>query len=224
MKKSAVIVAGGSGTRMNAGMPKQFLLLNGKPLLMYSIEAFNVAFPGISVILVLPATELLPWKQLCDEYAFNLPCTLVAGGETRFHSVQNALAVMDDGGLVAIHDGARPLVSPSLIRNTFLTAGQLGNAVPVIEFSDSVRKVSGKGSQPVDRSILRLVQTPQVFNISILKKAYHQEYRTTFTDDASVMESAGETIHLTEGDPVNLKITHPYDLAAAEIMLKNVQF
>jgi 2-C-methyl-D-erythritol 4-phosphate cytidylyltransferase len=219
LKKSAIIVAGGTGTRMNTGIPKQFLLLGGKPMLMYSIEAFYLAFPDSFIVLALPAGQFSSWQKLCDQYAFKLPHQLVAGGETRFHSVQNALTVIEEDGLVAIHDGARPLISVALIRAAFLTAGQLGNCIPVIPVNESVRSVSGDFNRPVNRSDYRIVQTPQVFHSAILKKAYRQEFSENFTDDAMVAEGIGETIHLIDGDPVNLKITHPYDLAAAEVLL-----
>ncbi len=210
---------------MNAEIPKQFLLLHGKPMLIYSIEAFYNASPGISIILALPAGQCGFWQKLCKDHGFLLPHQIVDGGETRFHSVQHALAVIDNDGLVAIHDGARPLVSESLIRMAFLTASQLGNCIPVIPFTESVRVVSRiptlkRGdSRPVLRASLRIVQTPQVFRAATIKKAYEQEFREEFTDDATVAEHFGETIHLIDGDPVNFKITHPYDLAAAEIML-----
>jgi 2-C-methyl-D-erythritol 4-phosphate cytidylyltransferase len=219
LKKSAIIVAGGTGSRMNAGIPKQFLLLAGKPMLMHSIEAFYLAFPDISIILVLPANQFPSWRDLCARHGFTLPHRLVAGGETRFHSVQNALSVTGDGGLVAIHDGARPLVSASLIRDAFLTAGQLGNCIPAIPLGESLRMLQGAASRAVDRSEYRMVQTPQVFQTAIIKKAYLQEFREQFTDDAMVAESIGETIHLIDGDPANMKITYPCDLAAAEALL-----
>ncbi len=215
-------MAGGSGSRMLTSTPKQFLLLGGKPILMHSIEAFYDAFPGISLIVVLPAGQFTTWKNLCDQHAFTLPHQLVAGGETRFHSVKNALTAIADDGLVAIHDGARPLVSESLIRMIFLTAGQLGNCIPVTNLNESVRMLSGNTNRAVDRMDYRAVQTPQVFLCSTIKKAYDQEFRDSFTDDATVAESIGETIHLIEGDPVNFKITHPCDLAAAETLLRKL--
>jgi 2-C-methyl-D-erythritol 4-phosphate cytidylyltransferase len=221
LRKFAIIVAGGSGSRMNVSIPKQFLLLQGKPLLMYSIEAFNQACPGISLLVVLPSGQFSTWKHLCDQHAFVLPHQLVEGGETRFHSVKNALACIGDEGLVAIHDGARPLISESLIRTVFLAAGQLGNCIPVIPLNESLRILSGETNRLVNRYNYRIVQTPQVFQAAIIKKAYSQEYRESFTDDAAVVETLGETIHLADGDPVNLKITHPYDLAAAEILIND---
>lgn len=219
MKKFAIIVAGGTGTRMNSGTPKQFLPLSGKPMLIYSIEAFYHASPDISIVLALPDGHFNSWQKLCEQHNFTLPHQLIAGGETRFHSVQNALSVINDDGFVAIHDGARPLVSGSLIRTLFLTAGQFGNCIPVIPLNESVRLLSGDTNCTVNRADYRLVQTPQVFHIATIKKAYEQDYQECFTDDAMVAESIGETIHLIDGDPVNMKITHPCDLAAAEAML-----
>ena len=208
---------------MLCDIPKQFLLLAGKPMLMYSIEAFYLAYPETSLVVVLPSGQFSTWKHLCDQFAFVLPHQLVEGGETRFHSVKNALACVGDEGLVAIHDGARPLISVSLIRTVFLTAGQLGNCIPVIPLNESLRVLSGKTNNTVNRGDYRIVQTPQVFQAAIIKKAYSQEYSESFTDDATVAESIGEVIHLTDGDPVNLKITHPYDLASAEILV-NTQY
>jgi 2-C-methyl-D-erythritol 4-phosphate cytidylyltransferase len=225
LEKFAIIVAGGSGTRMNADVPKQFLLLRGKPMLMYSIEAFHRAFPEIIPVIALPENQFTAWQTLCRQHAFTLPHMLSAGGETRFHSVQNALSCIDTEGLVAIHDGARPLVTESVIRSAFLSAAEFGNAVPVVLVTESVREVLKSGiSHVVDRTTLRIVQTPQVFHTNILKKATQQDFQAGFTDDATVVESTGEIIHLIDGDPLNLKITHPYDLAAAEIMLGTRNF
>ncbi len=212
-------MAGGSGSRMDAGIPKQFLLLGGIPLLMHSMNSFHLAYPDISLTIALPAGQFSRWSQLCAEHNFVLTHQVVEGGKTRFHSVKNALSCLDGDGLVAVHDGARPLITASLIRNAFLTAEQLGNCIPVIPLNESLRRVSGNTdrlvSHAVDRLEYRVVQTPQVFHAATLQKAYEQEYRDSFTDDAMVAESFGETIHLIEGDPVNLKITHPSDLAAA---------
>ncbi len=213
-------MAGGTGSRMHADIPKQFLLLAGQPVLMHSLNAFQDAFPGISIVLALPASQFAAWDELCSLHSFLVPHQVVAGGETRFHSVQNALACVDDEGLVAVHDGARPLISPALIRDVFLTAGEHGNCIPAIPMRESARIVSEKGlSSAVDRNIYRIVQTPQVFHTATLKKAYAQKYRESFTDDAIVVEGIGEQIHLVDGDPVNLKITYPYDLAAAEVLI-----
>ena len=206
---------------MDNAVPKQFLLLAGKPMVMHSMTAFMNAIPGISLVLVLPRDQFAKWQELCMEHHFTAPHQLVAGGEARFHSVQNALPAISDEGLVAVHDGARPLVSTSLIRRAFQTAGLYGNCIPVIPVNESIRKISGETNMPVDRGNLRVVQTPQVFQCEILKKAYEQDYQPQFTDDAMVLESLGETIHLTDGDLFNIKITHPHDLAIAEMLFES---
>lgn len=203
---------------MNAGIPKQFLLLAGKPLLMRCMEAFSNAYPGIAMVLALPHDQFPVWNDLCKKFSFDVPHQVSAGGATRFHSVQQALANLPAEGLIAIHDGVRPLVSETLIRSAFQTAEGLGNCIPVLPLTESLRKVEGDHSEPVDRAVFRMVQTPQVFLASTIKKAYKQPYQDRFTDDATVVESIGETIHLIHGDPVNLKITHPYDLAVAEYL------
>ena len=205
---------------MNILVPKQFLILAGKPVVMHSMQAFSDAIPDISMVLVLPPGQFGQWEKLCMEYSFNLPHKLVPGGPSRFHSVQNALPALSGDDLVAIHDGARPLVSAALIHRVFNTALLLGNCIPVIPVNETVRRVSGETSTPADRNSLRLVQTPQVFYSSILRKGYEQPYREQFTDDAMVMESIGETIHLAEGEPFNLKITHKHDLELAESLYK----
>lgn len=205
---------------MNSITPKQFLLLGGKPLLMHSLSAFPSAYPDISLVLALPADQFSRWQELCDQYDFSIPHQVVAGGETRFHSVQNALPVITGEGLVAIHDGARPLVTRALIRKVFAAAEQSGNCIPVISLNESLRIISGTASHAVDRNTCRIVQTPQVFHTTILKNAYLQPFREQFTDDATVVESIGETIYLVDGDPANLKITNPDDLAAAEILIR----
>ncbi len=212
-------MAGGIGSRMNAGVPKQFLILAGKPILMHSMDAFSNACPGITLVLALPHDQFPTWNDLCKKFSFDVPHLVSAGGATRFHSVQQALANLPCEGLIAIHDGVRPLVSETLIRSAFQTAEGLGNCIPVLPLTESLRRVDGDHSEPVDRTAFRLVQTPQVFLASTIKKAYGQPYQDCFTDDATVAESIGETIHLIHGDPVNLKITHPYDLALAEFLL-----
>ncbi|MEI6175164.1 MAG: 2-C-methyl-D-erythritol 4-phosphate cytidylyltransferase [Bacteroidota bacterium] len=220
MKKSAIIVAGGIGTRMNAGIPKQFLLLRGQPMLMHCIKTFSIAYPGITLVVALPPDQFPAWETLCRKYHFDVSHTLSAGGRTRFHSVRQALSVIPGEGLVAIHDGVRPLVSMTLIRHAFQTAAKLGNGIPVIPLSESIRILKGETSLPVDRSVYRVVQTPQVFQVDMIKKAYEQPWEERFTDDATVAESIGETIHLIPGDPVNLKITLPSDLTVAESLFE----
>lgn len=219
MKKAVVIVAGGTGTRMNTSVPKQFLLLGGRPLLMYSLDAFSQAEPGIRIILVLPEPFVCLWSTLCKEYSFTISHEVVHGGETRFHSVSNALNLIEGDGLIAIHDGARPLVSQPLIQRAFQSALQNGNAIPAIAVSESVRKIDERGSHPVNRHDYRIIQTPQIFGTAQLKQAYRQAYRAEFTDDATVLESTGEIVHLVDGEPLNIKITQPEDLILAEYLL-----
>ena len=169
--------------------------------------------------MVLPEDHFGTWNRLCSQFDITLPHRLVAGGETRFHSVKNALETIGDEGLVAIHDAARPLITPELIRKAFQEAEIHGNSIPVVPFSESVRMMEEDTSVPLDRSRLRVVQTPQVFSASLIRRAYRQEYRQEFTDDATVAESTGITIRLIDGDPRNFKITTQTDLAVAEMML-----
>ena len=212
----AVVVAGGAGLRMGTDTPKQFLELCGKPVLMYAIEAFADACEDIRTVVVLPPSHIEHWRELCLQHGFTLPHTTAGGGATRFQSVKNGLEMVSGDGLVAVHDGVRPLVSRQTIVNAYAEAARHGCAVPVIPIIDSVREISGKTSRALHRSALRLVQTPQVFDVTLLKRAYGQPYSAAFTDDASVYESAGYFIHLTDGNAENIKITSPHDLRVAE--------
>ena len=216
-----IIVAAGSGSRMQTGMVKQFLELCGKPILMHTIKAFFDACEDIRIIVVLPAMHIGFWQEICHSYGFMLPHQIAEGGNTRFQSVKNGLSLVSGNGLVAIHDGVRPLVSRKTITDCFGDAANYGCAVPVVPVVDSVREVSGQTSRMLDRSVLRLIQTPQVFDISLLKKAYEQEYSPAFTDDASVFEQAGHRIHLTDGNMENIKITTKNDLVVAEVLIKS---
>jgi len=218
-----IIVAGGSGLRMQTGVLKQFLELCGKPILMHTIEAFVDACKDVRIIVVAPAMYIDFWKNLCHRHRFAQPYQIVKGGDTRFQSVKNGLSLVSGDGLVAIHDGVRPLVSRQTIINCFCDAGNYGCAVPVLPVVDSVREISGQTSRILDRSVLRLIQTPQVFDISLLKMAYEQEYSPTFTDDATVFEQAGHIIRLTEGNVENMKITTKNDLAVAEVLIKQLR-
>lgn len=216
----SIIVAGGVGSRMQADIPKQFMELCGKPVLMRSIMAFTDACEDIRVIVVLPFSQIVYWQELCSLHSFALPYMIAGGGTTRFHSVKNGLALLPDEGLVAIHDGVRPLVSRQTIINCFNEAESYGCAVPAVPVNDSVRGISGQTSRMLDRSTLCLIQTPQVFDIALIKKAYEQEYTPAFTDDASVFEKAGHAIRLIEGNVENIKITTPNDMIVAEALLK----
>lgn len=219
LPKTAVIVAGGKGERMNAHIPKQFLEVQGRPVIMHTLETFYRYDAGIQFILVLPANQFETWEELCKKHAFGVPHEISAGGATRFDSVRNGLQAVPPQGLVAVHDGVRPLVSPDTIARCFDAAEKHGAVVPVVEPVDSIRQVTADGNQSVDRSSFRLVQTPQVFDVTLLKNAYAQEYSPLFTDDASVVENLGTKIFLVEGNRENIKITTGQDLALAEILL-----
>lgn len=222
MKLYAVIVAGGSGKRMGGEVPKQFLVLAGKPVLMHSIEKFRAFSDSVEIIVVLPENQLRYWNDLQKKYAFSIAHTIVKGGKARFYSVRNGLKFVDDHGLVAIHDGVRPLVTNETIKRCFEAAERLGNAIPVITPGDSLRIITGKGSAPVGRVNVRLVQTPQVFMTDIIRKAYLQDYIPEFTDDATVLERTGVKINLVEGNRENIKITNPEDLIIAGSFLQQI--
>lgn len=211
-----VIVAGGSGSRMKSVLPKQFIELEGKPILMRSIEVFYAYNSQITVVLVLPKDQISFWKELCEKHNFRLPHDIAEGGETRFQSVKNGLLKIKTEGYVAIHDGVRPLVNMDTIERCFSGALEKGNAIPCIPVYESVRMVTARGNSIVDRSALRLIQTPQVFSLSLLKQAYQQTETTAFTDDASVIEQLGFEINLVEGNRENIKITDPLDLVIAK--------
>jgi 2-C-methyl-D-erythritol 4-phosphate cytidylyltransferase len=219
MRKFTIIVAGGSGSRMKSSLPKQFIELCGKPILMHTIENFYRFDATIPIILVLPIAQFDFWQELCDKHQFKVKLSLVAGGETRFDSVKNGLAIVKGDGLVAVHDGVRPLVSHEAIARCFEMAEKHGNATPSIAVHETVRKVMDEITEMVDRSGLRLIQTPQVFWSSLLKKAYEQPFDCSFTDDASVLERTGEKIHLVEGNRENIKVTEPVDLVIAEALM-----
>lgn len=216
MKKFALIVAGGSGNRMGSDIPKQFLELKGKPILMKSIECFKNYDNSIEIVLVLPSNQFETWRKLCDKYKFNTEYSIASGGESRFQSVKNGLAKLPETGLVFIHDGVRPLVSKTTLLNCEKMAVSRGNALPVVPVVESIRHISGESSKHVDRNSYCIVQTPQTFQLGIIKKAYSQPEETSFTDDASVCEAMGIKINLVEGNPENIKITYPSDLRIAE--------
>ncbi len=224
MGKYAIIVAGGTGTRMKGEVPKQFMLLNGKPVILYSIEAFNACDTAVQIILVVHPDYLNYCKQLCEEFKIPGPLKIVAGGETRFDSVKNGLKFIDADGLVAIHDAARPVITAEFISSLFSEAEKYGSAIPGIPLNDTIRVIEGDTSRQIDRTFLRAMQTPQVYKITELKKAYEQPFLPFFTDDASVMQSAGFHLHLTEGSALNIKITNPEDIILAETFLKREPF
>ena len=218
-KKYAIIVAGGSGTRMGADIPKQFLLLKEQPVLMYTIQNFFNYDSSIEIIVALPKEQFSYWSDLVLKHRFNVVHKVVAGGQSRFHSVKNALAEVDKEGLVAIHDGVRPLVTHETIERCFQMAGEKGNAIPVVDIVESIRELKGENSKAVDRSKYKAVQTPQVFKTNLIKEGYNQEFSPFFTDDASLVEAMGHTIFLTEGNRENIKITTKSDLVIAEFFL-----
>lgn len=223
MHKYAIIVAGGKGERMGEQLPKQFLELAGKPILMHTIEKFYQTFPQTKIILALPENQIDFWEELCYKYGFTkIPHQIVAGGKTRFHSVKNALALVKQNGIVAVHDGVRPLVSATTITNCFAQAEKSGTAIPVVDVVDSLRFVSKQEqtNKAVARSCYKNVQTPQCFKSELLLKAYEQDFDETFTDDASVVEKLGHSIELVQGNTENIKITSPIDLIVAEALMK----
>jgi len=205
------------GTRMQSAIPKQFLLLSGRPILVHTIEAFYHSQSRPQIIVVLPAEFHSYWKELCREYDLNIQHQLIEGGETRFHSVKNGLeAITDDEALIAVQDAVRPLTDKQIIDNSYLQAAEQGNAITAIKSRDSVRQMKNGVSTSLARDDIYLVQTPQTFRSSQLRKAYTQPYRNEFTDDASVVEAAGFEINLIGGSPRNIKITFPEDIAIAE--------
>ncbi|WP_374164719.1 2-C-methyl-D-erythritol 4-phosphate cytidylyltransferase [Arcticibacter sp. MXS-1] len=220
MKYYAVIVAGGSGNRMKAEVPKQFMPLLGRPILMHTIEAFFHSALRPEIILVLNPAHFQTWNELCNQHNFQLPVRLVPGGQERFHSVRNALADIEVGSIVAVHDAVRPVVSAELIERCFREAESKGAVIPTVESRDSLRQRTTEGhSRAIRRDEIVIVQTPQVFRADVLKKAYTEDYSTHFTDDASVVEHAGYIISLTQGDYKNIKITFPEDLQVASLFL-----
>lgn len=219
MKKFVLLVAGGRGSRMKGAGPKQFLELNKLPVLMHTFKAFEKYDPEMEFILVLPANLMNSWTDLCKQHNFNINHQLGKGGETRFHSVKNGLDLINEEGIVFIHDGVRPLVSLQTIQNCFEMAFEKGNALPIVSVTESLRYVEGENNNTVDRSKYFLVQTPQTFKTELIKKAYQTPFSNFFTDDASVLENMGETICPVLGNRENIKITYPEDLIVAQSFL-----
>ena len=216
-----IIVAGGKGLRMGSDIPKQFLPIGGKPILMRTLERFRDYSEKLQIILVLPIAQQDYWRQLCEQYHFEVTYQLANGGQTRFHSVQNGLALIPDDveGVVGVHDGVRPFPSVEVIRNCYDAARTAKAVIPVIPVVETVRHIEGEGSVTVPRGDYRLVQTPQTFDIQLLKAANRQPYNDGFTDDASVVKSFGHQITLVEGNRENIKITTPYDMKIAEVLI-----
>ena len=214
-----IIVAGGSGKRMGGSLPKQFSIVGGKPILAHTINAFRKALPASRIVVVLPAEHIEFWKNLSARFEV-AKHSVVEGGKERFHSVKNGIEALSDAiDLIAVQDGVRPFASKELILGAIACATANGSAIPVVKAVDSYRTVEGEKSHIVDRTPLRIVQTPQIFSAPILRAAYDTEFRTEFTDDASVVEYSGEKVSLCEGDPLNIKITTPNDIVLAEAIM-----
>lgn len=219
-KEYAVIVAGGSGSRMNSEIPKQFLPVLGLPVLMHTIKAFYEYSNTLNIIVVLPSTEVNLWKRLCSKHHFSIPVILAKGGQTRFQSVRNGLNKIESDGVVAIHDGVRPLVNKEIIAASYQIASLHGSAIAAVRLKESIRVTDKDETKTVDRSKYRIIQTPQTFQVKIIKQAYSNPELPGFTDDASVVEKAGYKISLFEGSYRNIKITTKEDLIIAEALLK----
>jgi len=223
-ENAVVIVAGGSGTRMKSSLPKQFMEINGLPVLMHTIRCFYIFDPDIFICLVLPKSHFDLWNQLTSKHQFSIPVHLAQGGETRFHSVKNGLARIEKASIIGIHDAVRPLVSQETLKRCYKEARRKGNAVPVMPVKESLRKISPAGNVSRNRAEYVAVQTPQVFLAEILTKAFQVEYDVHFTDDASVVEAFGIPINLVEGNTENIKITDPNDLMIARALLQVPDF
>lgn len=221
-KEYALIVAGGKGTRIKSKLPKQFLELNGKPILLHTLEAFYRYSQNITVVLVLPEDDFILWASICKKNNFTKPIILQKGGDTRFQSVKNGLEKIEGPGLIAIHDGVRPLVSEDIIGASFRLAAVHQSAVAAVRLKESIRMTDQDNTKAVDRSRFRLIQTPQTFSVDLIKQAYKLKEDPTLTDDASVVEKLGHTISLFEGSYENIKITTPEDLIVAEALLKKI--
>lgn len=222
MKKYAVLVAGGSGSRMKSDVPKQFMLLKNKPLLVYTIESFLKAEAEINIILVLPELHLQTGQEIISRFFKENKIIITSGGATRFHSVKNGLMQIHEDGIVLVHDAVRSLVSVDLIQRSLNEVLKKKVIIPAITSKDSVRLIDGDKNKSISRDKVMLVQTPQTFYSADLKKAFEVEYKDYFTDEASVMEAAGFQIHIITGDENNIKITHPIDLIIAEKILDNI--
>src|SRR5688572_2578465 len=223
LKKYAIIVAGGKGTRMGGNLPKQFVLLNDKPLLYYSISTFLKAYDDIQIILVVPPDYMDTGKQVTDKYFNGEKIIIAAGGSTRFQSVKNGLGKVEEESIVFVHDAVRCLLSTALIHRCYEKALETGSAVPVIPSRDSLRLISPEGNETLDRNRVMLVQTPQTFESKILLPAFQVEYNDSFTDEATVVESYGYQLSLVEGEDANIKITTPEDMVIAENILNRRQ-
>jgi len=221
MDKYILIVAGGKGIRMKSEVPKQFVELNGMPIVMRTIDAFSVDRQIDQITMVIPNGYLSYWKELCEKHHFSTALNIIEGGPQRYHSVKRGLSMVPNDALVAIHDAARPFVTKEILSTGFKIATKKGNAIPAITINESLREISGSLSKSVNRNLYRVVQTPQFFHAALIKKAFQQPFNENFTDDATVLESSGQQIYLFDGDPTNIKITTPEDLMLAEAIIKS---
>lgn len=219
MKKIAVIVAGGTGSRMESTIPKQFLLLNGKPVLYYSINTFLKSYDDMQIILVLPEEHVAAGQEIIDAFFDYDRIKITVGGNTRFHSVQNGLKMIRDESIVFVHDAVRCLLSTDLVKRCFESAMKNGSAIPAIDCKDSIRFVTGEGNESLERSAVRIIQTPQAFHSRIIIPAYQIDYKDKFTDEATVVEAFGLKVKLVEGEENNFKLTRPVDMLIAEQLL-----
>ena len=219
MKKTAIIVAGGTGQRMGTALPKQFLAIEGKSILLHTIDQFVSAFSDINFVIVLPADYIHEGENLIAASGLSQSFQFVAGGDTRFQSVKNGLAQADPASIVFVHDAVRCLLTPDLIQRCYQQAVEKGSAIPAVSSTDTVRITEGTKHHVVDRANVMMIQTPQTFNAAILKKAFEQAYQPSFTDEANVLEASGKEVYLIEGEHENIKITRPLDLAIAEYIL-----
>ena len=219
MKKTAIIVAGGTGQRMGTTLPKQFLAIEGKSILLHTIGQFVTAYTDINFIIVLPADYIQDGKALITSSGLSQSFQFVAGGDTRFQSVKNGLAQADPASIVFVHDAVRCLLTPDLIQRCYQQAVEKGSAIPAVSSTDTIRILEGNQHHVVDRANVMMIQTPQTFNAALLKKAFEQAYQPSFTDEANVLEASGKKVYLIEGEYENIKITRPLDLAIAEYIL-----
>jgi 2-C-methyl-D-erythritol 4-phosphate cytidylyltransferase len=219
MKKYAIIVAGGTGKRMQNDIPKQFLLINNKPVLFYTLNVFLKTFNDLQIILVLPVEFMSMGREIIDGYFNNERIIITAGGDTRFQSVKNGLQLVVEESIVFVHDGVRCLLSPDLIKRCYDQAIETGSAIPAIAIKDSVRIITDEGNEALDRSSIKCIQTPQTFHSKILLPAFNIDYKDKFTDEATVVEAYGLKVFLIEGEENNIKITRPVDMLVAEKLI-----
>jgi 2-C-methyl-D-erythritol 4-phosphate cytidylyltransferase len=224
MKQAVIITGGGSGRRMGTPIPKQFLLVAGKPLIAYTIDVFRRFNNDMEIVVVLPAGYTEIWREISQKFFHDLDIKVAEGGETRFHSVKNGLGLLGEERIIGVHDAVRPLASLEVLSRCYQMAEEMGNAIPVIEIPESIRRLEGENSFPVNRNDLRIVQTPQVFRGELLKRAYNTAFREEFTDDASVVENLGVKINLVEGNRGNIKITTQEDLEWVKWGMRNLEF